>query len=59
MNLAVTVGEGLLSTDVPAEPIFWVKGSEVNIINSWEVEVCFFPSYPWLRANWYAWDSET
>ena len=31
-DLALTVGEGLLSTDVPAEPIFWVKGSEVDII---------------------------
>ena len=31
-DLVLTVGEGLLSTDVPAEPIFWVKGSEVDII---------------------------
>ena len=30
-DLVLTVGEGLLSTDVPAEPIFWVKGSEVDI----------------------------
>ena len=58
-DLVLTVGEGLLSTDVPAEPIFWVKGSEVDIIDSWEVEGCFLPRYAWLRANWYAWDSET
>ena len=31
-DLVLTVGEGLLSTDVPAGPIFWVKGSEVDII---------------------------
>ena len=31
-DLVLTVVEGLLSTDVPAEPIFWVKGSEVDII---------------------------
>ena len=31
-DLTLTVGEGLLSTDVPAEPIFWVEGNEVDII---------------------------
>lgn len=25
-DLVLTVGEGLLSTDVPAEPIFWGQG---------------------------------
>ena len=41
--MALTVGEGLLSTDVPAEPIFWVKGNEVDIIDSWEVGGLLFP----------------